>query len=210
MDARDIRNEKTGKAVVKALNARFFEAYYCATREEAADKALEMIAEGSTVTWGGSMSIFECGLVDKLKAGKYNIIDRALCKPEEKNDIMRKAFFADTYLMSANAISADGQLVNIDGTGNRLAALCFGPKQVIVIAGINKIAPDLDSAMKRASGISAPINAQRFELNTPCKLTGICTECRCADSICSQILVTRMNRNAGRIKVIICGDELGF
>ncbi len=204
------RNELLGKALVKNFNARFFESYYCATKEEAADKALSLIEENSLVTWGGGMSLFECGLIDKLKKGNYNLLDRALFSAEEKEAVYRKAFYADTYLMSANAVSASGELVNIDGTGNRLAAMCYGPKQIIVVVGLNKVAPDLDSAIKRARSIAAPINAQRFDLKTPCKCTGTCGDCLSPDSICAQFLVTRISRPKGRIKIVFCGEDLGY
>ena len=154
------------------------------------------------------MSIFECGLVDRLKRGNYNIIDRS------KYDDVRQAyidtFCSDTYLMSANGISAKGELVNIDGTANRLSALCFGPKQVIVIASLNKVMPDLDSAIKRARNVAAPENAQRFPLDTPCRKAGTCGDCHGDDCICAQLLITRVCRPKGRIKIIFCGEDLGF
>ncbi len=202
------RNTLLGETLKKNFGARNFDAYYCETKDEAADAALSLIQENSTVAWGGSMSIFECGLIDRLKRGNYNIIDRS------KYDDVRQAyidtFCSDTYLMSANGISAKGELVNIDGTANRLSALCFGPKQVIVIASLNKVMPDLDSAIKRARNVAAPENAQRFPLDTPCRKTGICGDCHGDDCICAQLLITRVCRPKGRIKIIFCGEDLGF
>ncbi|MBR2861437.1 MAG: lactate utilization protein [Clostridia bacterium] len=210
MNAIEKRNALLGETLVKNFNSRFFEAYYCATKEEAAQKALSLIEEGSSVSWGGGMSLFECGLIDALKEGNYVLYDRAAVPPEQKEDIYRKAFYVDTYLMSANAVSEKGELVNIDGTGNRLAAMCFGPKQIIVVAGLNKVTPDLDSAMKRARGTASPINTQRFGLNTPCTKTGACADCTSPDCICAQILTTRISRPKGRIKIVFCGEDLGY
>ena len=210
MNVIEKRNALFGETLVKNFNARFFEAYYCATKEEAADKALSLIEEGSCVSWGGGMSLFECGLIDKLKAGNYNLLDRAAVPVEKKEEVYRQAFYCDTYLMSANAVSQTGELVNIDGTGNRLAAMCFGPKQIIVVAGLNKVAPDLDSAMKRARNTASPINTQRFGLNTPCTKTGACANCTSPDCICAQILTTRFSRPHGRIKIVFCGEDLGY
>lgn len=204
------RNALLGETVVKNLKNRHFNAWYCATKEEAAAQALSLIAEKSTVTWGGSMSIYECGLVDRLKQGDYHILDRDTAPQEEKAAIMRAAFSCDTFLMSANAISQTGELVNIDGNGNRLAALCYGPKQVIVIAGINKIAPTLEEAVSRARHTAAPLNTQRFDLCTPCRKTGACADCIGEDSICAELLITRLSRPAGRINVILVGEPLGF
>lgn len=202
------RNTLLGKSLVKTFTANGFEVCYCETKEEACHRALTYISEKSTVAWGGSMSIFDCGLVEKLKSGNYKTVDRS-----EYEDI-RKAYIdtfnSDTYIMSANAVSAKGELVNIDGTGNRLSALCFGPKQVVVIVSLNKVMPDLDSAIKRAKSVAAPINVQRFPLNTPCMETGVCSSCHCEDCICAQILVTRFCRPKGRIKIIFCGEDLGF
>ena len=131
------------------------------------------------------------------------------CKKSQ--ELMRQALTCGTFIMSSNAISADGQLVNIDGTGNRVAALCFGPEQVIVVAGMNKVAGDLEGAMRRAREVAAAVNAQRFAgLKTPCSVTGLCADCTGPDSICCQIVTTRICRPAGRIKVVLVGEELGF
>lgn len=205
------RNNLYGEYLVKKFNERFFESYYCATKEEATKKAVSLIEKGDTVSWGGSQSIFQCGLVDAVKTGDFNIIDRAEAKtPEEKEELMRKAFFVDTYLMSSNAVSETGELVNVDGNGNRVAALSYGPKQVIIVVSLNKVTPDLDSAIKRARSIAAPTNAQRFGLDTPCAKTGKCFNCNSADCICADIVITRISRPKNRIKIIFCGEELGY
>ncbi len=205
------RNDLLGQHLVEKFNERFFESYYCSTKEEAKEKALSLIEEGDTVSWGGSQSIFQCGLIDELKKFNFNIIDRAEAKNnEEKDELLHKAFFVDTYLMSTNAISETGELVNIDGNGNRVAALCYGPKQVIIIVSLNKVMPDLDSAIKRARSVASPTNAQRFGLDTPCAKTGKCFNCTSPDCICADIVITRISRPKNRIKIIFCGEELGY
>ena len=205
------RNDLLGEHLVKKFNERFFESYYCSTKEEAKEKALSLIEKGDTISWGGSQSIFQCGLIDELKKGNFNIIDRAeATTPEEKDELMHKAFFVDTYLMSTNAVSETGELVNIDGNGNRVASLCYGPKQVIIIVSLNKVMPDLDSAIKRARSVASPTNAQRFGLDTPCAKTGKCFNCTSPDCICADIVITRISRPKNRIKIIFCGEELGY
>lgn len=211
MDFIKKRNDLLGETVKDNFNKRFFESYYCPTKEDAKNKALSLIEEGSSVAWGGSMSIIECGLLDAVKTGNYIVYDRDLAStPEERQEIMKKSSCADTFLMSSNAVSLQGELVNIDGTGNRLGALCFGPKQVIVIVSLNKVMPDLDSAIKRARNAASPINAQRFNLDTPCTKKGACYDCLNEDCICAQMLITRICRPKNRIKIIFCGEDLGF
>ena len=151
------------------------------------------------------------GLKQRLAQEGYTLLDRDTANtPEEKQAIMRQALTCGTFLMSSNAISEDGQLVNIDGIGNRVAALCFGPKQVIVVAGMNKVAADLDGAVSRARHIAAPANAQRFDGKTPCTVNGQCGDCTSPDCICSQMVITRFCKPAGRIKVVLVGEELGL
>ena len=171
-------------------------------------QALCLIPEGSTVTMGGGMSVHEIGLVKALKEGNYNFVDRD--EMEDKRAAMLLAYDADVFLMSANAITEDGILVNIDGNANRVSALAQGPRKVIVIAGMNKICDDVDGAMKRARNVAAPINAQRFGLNTPCAKTGACMNCKSPDTICCQFLITRYSKHPGRIHVILVDDYLGF
>lgn len=206
-----LRNEKLGAKVVKALENRHFMACYCGTKEEALKAALSYISERSTVSWGGSATIEEIGLLDAVRKGNYKVIDRDTAStPEEKTQMMRQALLCDTFLTSTNALSEDGQLVNIDGNGNRVAAMIYGPKQVIVVAGINKVTKTVEDAVVRARTIAAPINAQRFSLETPCLITGSCGNCISADSICAYMVTTRICRPAGKIKVILVGEELGF
>lgn len=205
------RYEKAAISLVKNLNGRGFEAYYCADKEQARLKALSLIPEGDVVSFGGSASVDSVGIKEALYARGQKMIDRSAAKDRaEALQMQRQALLCDTYLMSSNAVSADGQLVNIDGNGNRVAALCYGPRQVIMFIGMNKVSPDLPSALSRARSVAAPTNAQRFPLSTPCKESGSCADCKCADSICSQIVITRLCREKGRIKIILIPEELGF
>lgn len=206
-----LRNELLGRTMVANFARKGFTAYYCADRKSALAKALELIPETDVVSWGGSVSISEIGLLSAVKK-RNPVIDRdTAATPQERVELMRKALLCDTFLMSSNAISKDGQLVNIDGNGNRCAALIYGPKQVIVIAGVNKITGSLPAAIDRARNVAAPINVQRFtDYHTPCAKTGTCADCQIADSICNQFVITRRCKPAGRIKVIIVGESLGF
>ncbi|NLD30314.1 MAG: lactate utilization protein [Clostridiales bacterium] len=201
------RNEKLAQKVIKGLESRNMTGYYAADKEEALKKALELIPEGSTVTMGGAMSALEIGLVDALVNGNYDFLDRNKMEPREA---LLKGYDADFFLTSANAMTEDGIMVNIDGNANRVSYIANGPKKVIAIVGMNKICDDIDGAMKRARNIAAPTNAQRFEINTPCKKTGSCANCKSPDTICCQFLITRYSRHAGRIHVILVNDDLGF
>ena len=202
------RNDLLSQKVIKGLTSRNMTGYYAKTKEEALQMAIELIPEGSSVTMGGGMSVHEIGLVKALKEGNYNFIDRD--EMEDKRAAMLFAYDADVFLMSANAMTEDGILVNIDGNANRVSALAQGPRKVIVIAGMNKICDDVDGAMKRARNVAAPINAQRFGLNTPCAKTGSCMNCKSPDTICCQFLITRYSKHPGRIHVILVDDFLGF
>ncbi|HIT87176.1 MAG TPA: lactate utilization protein [Candidatus Coprocola pullicola] len=205
------RNALLAKTVVSNLEKRHFEAYYCPTAQEALKKVLDLIPEGSSIGWGGSMSIRDMGLTKAIHEGNYTVIDRDLAKsPEETYEMQQKCLLTDYFITSANAIAEEGILVNIDGTGNRVAAICFGPKNVIVVCGINKIAQNLDAAISRTRFIAAPINAGRFDIQTPCKTTGKCHNCISPDCICSEVLITRTSRPAKRIKIILVGEELGY
>lgn len=207
---KQLRNEKLGTKVVKAMESRHFEAYYCGTKEDALKKALELIPEGSVVAWGGSVTMNEIGLTEALHNGKYQLIDRDAAPPEEKRKLMRQGLLVDYFISGANAVSEDGEIVNIDGNGNRVGAIVYGPDHVVIIAGMNKVVKTLEDAVKRARTIAAPINKQRFGGTTPCVKTGSCGDCKAEDCICCQVLVTRVCRPAGRIKVILVGEELGF
>ena len=202
------RNDLLAQKIIKGLESRNMSGYYAADREKALQTALSLIPEGSSVTMGGAMSAHEIGLVDALKEGRYNFIDRD--KAEDKRAAMLAAYDADVFLSSVNAMTDDGILVNIDGNANRVSAICQGPKKVLFIVGMNKVCGDLDGAMKRARNVAAPTNAQRFGLSTPCAKTGKCMDCKSPDTICCQFLITRFSRHAGRIHVILVNDSLGF
>ncbi|MCI9486200.1 MAG: lactate utilization protein [Lachnospiraceae bacterium] len=211
MTPRESFNEKRGNTVVKNLQGRGFDACYCKSGEEAREKALEWIKEGSSVAWGGSMTIRDIGLTEAVNKGNYQAIDRDKAgTPEEKQKAAMDALSADYFLTSANGVSEDGQLVNVDGNGNRVAAIVFGPKYVIVVAGMNKVVRTAEDAMVRARTVAAPLNQQRFLKNTPCTVTGVCGDCKSPECICNQLLTTRNCRPAGRIKVILVGEELGY
>ncbi|MCR5558313.1 MAG: lactate utilization protein [Butyrivibrio sp.] len=202
------RNNLLAQKVIKGLESRNMTGYYAKTKEEALKKALELIPEGASVTMGGCMSAREIGLVDALKSGNYNFIDRD--NMEDKRAAMLAAYDADVYLASANGMSNDGVIVNIDGNSNRVSAIAQGPKKVVFIVGMNKVCADTDSALKRARNVAAPINAQRFGLNTPCSKTGACMDCKSPDTICCQFLITRFSRHKDRIHVILVDENLGF
>ena len=203
--------EKRASVLVKNLRSRHFEAYYCDTRQDALAKALELIPEGSLVSWGGAMSAQQIGLIGAMRVGNYRTIDRDKCvTAEEREQAMKDALFCDTFLMGANAMSMDGEMVSIDGTGNRIGALVYGPKSVVVIVGTNKVEDTLEEAIRRARTVAAPKNKQRFGDGTPCATTGICGDCKSEKCICNHIVITRHCRPVGRIKFIIVGEELGL
>lgn len=202
------RNNLLAQKVIKGLESRNMSGYYAGTKEEALKIALELIPKGSSVTMGGAMSAHEIGLVEALKSPDYNFIDRD--KAVDKRAAMLAAYDADFFLSSANAMTEDGIMINVDGNANRVSAIAQGPKKVIFIVGMNKITKDVDSAMKRARNVAAPINAQRFGLSTPCTATGSCMDCKSPDTICCQILITRYSKHKDRIHVILVNDNLGF
>jgi len=202
------RNELLAQKVIKGLESRNMTGYYAETKEDALKKALELIPEGASVTMGGAMSAHEIGLVEAVKNGNYNFIDRD--KYEDKRAAMLDGYDADVFLSSANAMTDDGVLINIDGNSNRVSMIAQGPKKVIFIVGMNKVCSDVDAAMKRARNVAAPTNAQRFGLTTPCSKLGSCMNCKSPDTICCQILITRYSRHEGRIHVILVNDNLGF
>lgn len=208
---KELYYEKRGQILVKNLQSRHFDAYYCKTKADALAKALELIPAGASVGWGGAMSCQQIGLMDAVRNGDYHAIDRDTAKdPAQREQISRDCLGADVFLTGANAVSLDGQMVNIDGSGNRVAAMIYGPKTVLVVLGMNKVMDTLDEAIRRARTVAAPANQQRFLRNTPCTVTGTCGDCKSEDCICNQIVITRHCRPTGRIKFILVGEELGF
>lgn len=200
--------EKRAEILIKNLKSRQFDAYYCENREQALAKALELIPEGSSVGWGGAMSAQQIGLLDAVHADTYRPIDRDTAP--DRVQAMRDCLHADVFITGANALSLTGEMVNIDGMGNRVAAICYGPKSIIVIAGMNKVTDTLEDAVRRARTVAAPMNKQRFQAETPCMVTGACADCKAPGCICNQMVITRNCRPAGRIKFILIGEELGF
>ena len=211
MNVREMRNEVLANRVVKNLESRNMEAYFVKTKEEALKKALELIPEGSSISWGGTVSAKEIGLLDAVHEGNYEVYDREEAQtPELKNEIAHKALDCDFFIGSTNALAENGVMVNIDGNANRVAAFAFGPKNVLLIVGMNKVVKSEEDAMGRARNEAAPINAQRFGLDTPCSKNEMCYDCKSPDCICCQILITRYSRAAKRIKVILVDENLGF
>ena len=188
---RNMRNDKLAKAMINKLAARNMEGFYVQTKEEAKELALS--------------------LIDAVIKGNYKELNRDTAKtPEEKDRISKECFFADYFLTSCNAITEDGIMVNIDGNGNRVAAIVYGPSHVIVITGMNKVVRTEEDALSRAKNEAAPINAQRFGLSTPCSTTGECANCLSPETVCCQFLTTRYSKHKGRIKVILVNEDLGF
>lgn len=211
MTPKELRNERLAERMIKNLKRRNMEAFYCKTSEETIQKVLELIPDGSSITWGGSMTIRDMGLPDALrKKGTYEVLDRDLVEGnEEKVQMYVRAFTTDVYLSSANAISEDGVIVNIDGNGNRVAAITWGPKKVIFIIGLNKVAQTVEAALARARSTASPINAARFDIKTPCQVDGACHNCNSPESICNYVHFLR-NSPHGKHTVILVGEDLGY
>lgn len=210
-DPKQMYYEKRAAVLIKNLKNRHFDAYYCPDRVSALSKALELIPEGASVGWGGAMSAEQIGLIGAVKVGNYRALDRMAARtPEERLQNEKDCMFCDVYLTGANGLSLDGQMVNIDGTGNRVAATIYGPKNVLVIAGMNKVMDSLEEAVRRARTVAAPANQQRFLRDTPCAVTGVCADCKSEQCICNQIVITRHCRPAGRIIFLLVGEDLGL
>ncbi len=208
---KELYYEKRAQTLVKNLKARHFDAVYCATREEAMQEALKRIPQGATVGWGGALSANQIGLLEAVRKGDYRAIDRETAPTKADFDACtRKTVTADVFISGANALALTGEMVNIDGLGNRVAAIIYGAKEVLVIAGMNKVCDTLEDAVRRARTVAAPMNAQRFLGDTPCAVTGICGNCKSEQCICNHIVITRHCRPAGRIRFILVGEELGM
>lgn len=203
--------ELTATHVIKNLKKRGMEGFYCETKEDALKQALALINEGDSVAWGGSVTLAETGIRQALIDGPYDVINRELAKtPEEKQALKGKIAACDAFFMSSNAVTLDGELVNIDGAGSRLAYLVYGPEKVIVVAGMNKLVKDVDEAKKRIRIHACPPNGVRLGLDTPCAKTGVCAECFSPQCMCASIVETRFSRFPGRINVILVGESLGY
>lgn len=206
-DAYKVKSE----TIIKNLQKRNMEGYYFDTKEEAIEKVMSFIKQDDVVSWGGSYTIDELGIKNLLEEKQILVIDRDKAKSPEENVKLRKlSLTADVYLTSTNAITMDGELLNIDGAGNRLAAYCYGPDSVIVVAGMNKVVPELSVSLGKARSDATIPNALRTNSQPPCRFTGKCSECTMKDTLCCQILVTRYSKPQNRIKVILVGEHLGF
>lgn len=206
-----ISYEKTAGHVMEGLRKRGMEGYYCATAKEAVQQALDLMEDQSTVAWGGSMTLEETGMMEALRSSNHTLIDRMTAKtPEEKREMYGKIVMSDYYFMSTNAITYDGELVNIDGNGNRVACLLQGPRHVILLVGMNKLAANVEAAIQRVHNCAAPPNSVRLNLQTPCAATGVCADCLSPDCICCDTVVVRKSRHPGRIHVILIGESYGY
>lgn len=201
----------TASAIIRKLSLRNMTGHYCDTAHEAVALAQSLVAPGQSVTWGGSVSLTQSGIKAALEADGHPMIDRALATtPEEQEEMWRRQVSADWFFMGANAITLDGELVNIDGNANRLALLLHGPKHVCVIAGMNKVVSDVESGLKRIRTVTCPLNAARLHTATPCELTGVCADCHAKGCMCCQEVITRHSRHADRIHVVLVGESLGY
>lgn len=202
---------KQADVIMKQLQKRHMNGYYCETKEDALKLALSMMPEGSSISWGGSESIKEIGLLDALyEKGTYTLYDRARALPNEIDDMLRRSYFADFYLMSSNAITLGGELINIDGNGNRVSAMIYGPKKVVMIVGMNKVTTNVEEGIARIKATACPQNGIRLNRNTPCGTVGVCGNCLNPDCMCIHTVITRNSREADRIHIILVGESLGY
>ena len=210
-EAKRAAYRSTAQTVIKNLRRRNMEGYYCETAEEAVQLVCDMIPAGDSITWGGTVTFGETGVKAALEQGDWRMIDRATATtPEEKREMWRDRTSADWFFMSANALTLDGELVNIDGNSDRLSLLLHGPEHVVVLVGMNKLVADVDAGFKRIRTVTCPLNAARLHTNTPCEVAGVCSECHSERCMCCQMVVTRHSRHEGRIKVILIGESLGY
>jgi len=200
-----------GETLIKRFARRNIDAVYCDTAEEARDKALELMPAGSSVTWGGSVTLDQIGLLDAVRGGDYQVIDRADRAPDEDpRAVHARQAMADYFLMSTNAFTRDGELVNIDGNGNRVCFLIAGPAHVLVVAGMQKLCDDVPGAIRRIHNQATPPNCVRLGIQSPCAVTGLCADCHGDATICCQEVITRHSRVPHRITVILVGEHLGY
>lgn len=204
--------EQKVKRTMEALEANNMESYFVKDEKALIEKINEFVKDGETVAVGGSMTLFETGVIDFLRSGRFNFLDRYKenLTAEDTKNIFRKSFMSDTYFVSSNAVTEQGELYNIDGTGNRVAAMIYGPDKVIVIIGVNKIVSNLDEAIDRTRNCAAPANAKRLNRNTPCAKVGYCMDCDSAERICNDYVLIKKQGQKGRIKVIVVGKNLGY
>lgn len=200
------------ETMIQNLAKRNMEGYFAATREEAVQLIMDkFLKAGKTVCFGGSMSLTESGLMDAIRESDCILYDRNTAKtPEAMKEMKAKMINSDYFLMSTNAITVEGELVNIDGVGNRVSYLCYGPENVIILVGMNKVVTSVEDGVHRVRDIASPPNTVRLNKNTPCAKTGRCGDCYSDDCICSQIVITRRSGTKNRIKVVLVAEELGY
>lgn len=203
--------EKVSETLIENLGRRGIEGIYIPGKEDVIEVIKKIIPDTATVAVGGSLSLEECGILKFLRDGNYDFKDRDKAKSvEEKNKVLREAFWVDYFLCSANAITMEGDIVQLDAYGTRVAPMLYGPEKVLIVAGMNKIVSDIDSAFERIKNI-APMNAKRLGKNTPCSITGFCNECKSEDRICeSYVVVKDSNTRKGRYTVLLVGENLGL
>ena len=205
-----LNTERRIQRTMEALRANNMEAYYVKTAAEVRPFVEQMIPEGAVVSNGGSVSLAETGVMDLLASGRYQYLDPSKVTGEELDALFRQVFSADWYLASTNAVTEAGELYNVDGTANRVAAMTFGPKNVLLVVGCNKIVKDIHAAARRVKEIAAPANTDRLNCKTPCAVTGTCADCHSPARICCTTTIHRYQRIPGRIKVLLVGEPLGF
>lgn len=205
-------NEMLAGRVIKSLKKNSMNGIYVQTKEEVLEKVISLIPEGSKVGTGGSLTLDQIGVKDMLRKGNFSFIDRNLpgLSEEESHQMRRDSLHADVFLTSTNALTMDGKLVNIDGTGNRVAAISYGPTKVIVVAGINKIVTDLEAAIRRIKDYVTPLHARRRDRSVPCAKAGVCVDCKIPERSCNIVTIIEHQRQKDRIKIIIVGEELGL
>lgn len=204
--------EQRVERTIKNLEKNHMHGYFVQNEEAAVKKIQELIREGDMVSVGGSMTLFEVGAMDLLRNGKYHFLDRYEegLTADQIKDIYRKSFAADAYLTSSNALTEEGELYNVDGRGNRVAAMLYGPDKVIVVVGINKIVKNVGEAITRNREWSAPANAKRLSRSTPCATVGYCMDCNSKERICNEYTLIKKQMDPERMHVIIVNKALGY
>lgn len=205
-------NEKRIEKTINNLEKNNIKGYFAKSNDELINIIKDIAKEGEMVSVGGSSTLFETNVIDLLRSGRYNFLDRyeENLTPADMKALYRKTFCADTYFSSVNAITEEGEIFNVDGNGNRVAAMLYGPDKVILVVGVNKIVKNIDEAVKRNKALSGPANAKRLNAATPCAKVGYCMDCKSDDRICCEYTVIKRQRTANRMNVIFINDVLGF
>ncbi|RDY27980.1 lactate utilization protein [Romboutsia weinsteinii] len=205
-------NEKKIERTIKSLEKNNMKGYLVNNSEELFERIEKVLKDGDTVACGGSMTLFETKVIDYLRSGRFKFLDRyePNLTPEEVKDIFKKSLLSDVYFTSSNAITENGELYNVDGNGNRVAAMLYGPEKVIVVAGVNKIVANVEEAIERNKYLCAPANAKRLSTNTPCEVTGYCMDCQSPTRICCEYTLIKRQKTANRMHVIFLNENFGY